>query len=232
LFLKLAHNRDLHAHGVNTGMRVLFESTNHKTMKKQLFTVVCTATACLFATGSPAQAGYIVTLTRQGSNVVASGSGAIDLTGLTFSGSASDNPGSGLFPSKAVIATGAGVPSFDGYTGLSGPTSFGNGAGTLADSGSGDVVGIDGSTGGLGVPHGYMSGAALSDSAIYHNATFSSLGVAPGTYEWTWGTGPNQNFTLQVGTVTVPESGSTLGLLLIAVSGLFGLNRFRSSVSA
>jgi hypothetical protein len=33
-----------------------------------------------------AQAGYVVDLTQQGSNVVATGSGAIDLSGLTFSG--------------------------------------------------------------------------------------------------------------------------------------------------
>ena len=34
----------------------------------------------------------------------------------------------------------------------------------------------------------------------FNNATFSSLGVTPGTYEWTWGTGlPNQNFTLIIG---------------------------------
>jgi hypothetical protein len=32
----------------------------------------------------PVQAGYIVDLTQQGSNVVATGSGSIDLTGLTF----------------------------------------------------------------------------------------------------------------------------------------------------
>ena len=33
----------------------------------------------------PAQAGYTVTLQQVGPNVVATGSGAIDLTGLTFS---------------------------------------------------------------------------------------------------------------------------------------------------
>ena len=35
----------------------------------------------------PAQAGYVVHLTQQGTDVVAKGGGAIDLTGLTFSGS-------------------------------------------------------------------------------------------------------------------------------------------------
>lgn len=33
---------------------------------------------------TPAQAGYVVDLTQHGTNVVATGSGAIDLTGLSF----------------------------------------------------------------------------------------------------------------------------------------------------
>ena len=41
----------------------------------------------------PAQAGYTVTLQQVGPDVVATGSGAIDLTGLTFSHSGSVNPG-------------------------------------------------------------------------------------------------------------------------------------------
>ena len=41
--------------------------------------------AMLIGLSAPsAQAGYVVDLTQQGSNVVASGSGAIDLTGLIF----------------------------------------------------------------------------------------------------------------------------------------------------
>ena len=47
--------------------------------------------ACLGIRQS-AQAGYIVTLQQVGPNVVATGSGAINLTGLTFSISGSINP--------------------------------------------------------------------------------------------------------------------------------------------
>ena len=47
--------------------------------------------ACLGIRQS-AQAGYIVTLQQVGPDVVATGSGAIDLTGLTFSQSGSVNP--------------------------------------------------------------------------------------------------------------------------------------------
>jgi hypothetical protein len=49
----------------------------------------------------------------------------------------------------------------------------------------------------------------------FNNATFASLGVTPGAYIWTWGIGANQNFTLQIGPATVPDS--PVGLPLIAV---------------
>ena len=55
------------------------------------------------------------------------------------------------------------------------------------------------------VPTGYVSGNALSDTATWSGRTFATLGVAPGTYVWTWGTGANQNFTLQVGTAVSPR---------------------------
>jgi len=50
----------------------------------------------------------------------------------------------------------------------------------------------------LTVPAGYVSGTALSGSATYSGETLASLGVTPGTYVWMWGTGANQNFTLQI----------------------------------
>jgi hypothetical protein len=67
----------------------------------------------------------------------------------------------------------------------------------------------------------------LSDSMTFNNATFASLGVTPGTYVWTWGTGADQNFTLQIGSVgvPVPGSGSTVSLLGCALLGLAGLRR-------
>jgi hypothetical protein len=78
------------------------------------------------------------------------------------------------------------------------------------------------------VPQGYASGAALSDSMTFNNATFASLGVTPGTYVWTWGDGANQNFTLQIGSVGVPgvpDGGSTVSLLGCALLGLAALRR-------
>jgi hypothetical protein len=61
------------------------------------------------------------------------------------------------------------------------------------------------------VPIGYVSGSALSDTSTYDNATFNSLGVTPGTYVWTWGSGANaDSFTLNIGAAVVPEPSSLL----------------------
>jgi hypothetical protein len=192
-----------------------------------MFTAV---TASLFC-DRPAQA-YTVTLEQMGSNVVANGSGPINLTGLTFSETNGVVP-AGVGGFFGIIQTGPEV-TVDRYLGFTGPTSFGNGVFTPANAGSGDLVGIRSFlTGtffpGLLVPQGYVSGAALSSSATWDNATFASLGVTPGTYEWTWGTGlPNQNFTLIIGGAGVPDGGSTVSLLGF---GLLGLAAFRRKLS-
>ena len=152
----------------------------------------------------PAQAGYTVTLQQVGPNVVATGSGPLDLTGLFLVGTGHfccENPE--IHPS-VIIRTGATSSSVDMYYRVSnGLGSFGSGSDTAASSGSGDMVGVATVVFGnrlaiLSVPTGYVSGTPLSDSATYNNATLASLGVTPGTYVWTWGTGANQNFTLQI----------------------------------
>jgi WD40 repeat protein len=154
----------------------------------------------------PAQAGYTVTLQQVGPDVVATGSGPLDLTGLYIL------PGSGLGlassaeieANSGTIVTGPTRTMNDRYTGgtLSGPMSFGSGDLTFASSGSGDRVGITFSPTSPGfmlrVPTGYVSGTALSGSAIYSGETFATLGVTPGTYVWKWGKGANQKFTLKI----------------------------------
>src|SRR6266487_5022599 len=151
-----------------------------KTQIRSLLTLVCAAAASLLITGSPAQAGYIVTLEQVGPDVVATGSGAIDLTDLTLQFHGFEL--SRVFPIKGIIVTGpTRFTSTDIYINLAtGPRNFGSGGfGRFANSGSGDLVGIFGIEGEVFVPHGYVSGTALSDSATYNNATFSSLGITP-----------------------------------------------------
>jgi hypothetical protein len=167
----------------------------------------------------PAQAGFIVTLQQVGANVVATSSGSIDTTDLSPESTSSLR--SGVIPNAGSISIG--TPSFQSvnvYIGISGPGSFGSGGGTFpSSSGSGDNVAIvDGDE--LLVSVGYVSGTPLSDMSTYDNATFASLGVTPGTYEWTWGTGANQNFTLDIEVATATPEPASLPLLVIGLAGL------------
>jgi len=173
----------------------------------------------------PVQA-FTITMEQVGSNVVANGSGAINLTGLTFDGSGSGGAAD-VFASSGGISIGATVDTTL-YNGFTGPTSFGSGGVHFANTSSGDFVSIfagfffqD-----IFLPTTYVSNAALSDSMTFNNATFASLGVIPGTYKWTWGTGlPNQNFTLIIGRAGVPDGGSTVSLLGCALLGLAAFRR-------
>jgi FG-GAP-like repeat len=151
--------------------------------KSTLATMLAIVLAWLLSV-RPAQAGYTVTLRQVGPDVVATGSGAIDLHGLTFSG------GSGLgayYTGHTIEPTSFGrFPlSSSVITVISGKFAY------IATTGTHEFV--------LRVP-GYVSGTALSGSLTYGGASLATLGVTPGTYVWTWGTGANQNFTLQIKT--------------------------------
>ena len=167
--------------------------------KLMLATTLATVLAWLLSI-SPAQAGYTVTLQQVGPDVVATGSGAIDLTGLSILGHAGTmtdiEPGNGgIFTGTSAVA--------DLYKGtINGPMSFGFGGATYTNIASGDMVAMYKIGNVVVVPTGYMSGAALSDTATWFGQTFATLHVRPGTYVWTWGTGANQSFTLQVGPPT------------------------------
>jgi hypothetical protein len=154
---------------------------------------------------------------QQGPDVVATGSGALDLTGLIINGSIQMQQ-AGMEPSGGFLFTGPAGPTFvREYLFINGPLNFGTGPLTAASSGSGDGVGIDFGVA-LYLPVTYISNEALSDTATYDNQTFSSLGVTPGTYEWTWGKGENQNFTINA--VPEPRAGLLLGAGFLVLLGL------------
>jgi hypothetical protein len=180
----------------------------------------------------PAQAAYVVDLTQVADatqplkfDVVATGSGSLDLGALNFF--FDDNDAAGVWGVSGLVAVGP--PTFISsilYTGITGPSTIGPGGIILATSGSGNLAGIDG---GLGIGGGsvivsssYVSGAPLGTSTdTWDNATFSSLGLTPGTYKWTWGSAANANadsFTVHIGTI-IPEP-STWAMILLGFAGI------------
>jgi VPDSG-CTERM motif len=200
-----------------------------KALPKKLLplTLFAIAVTSLFSV-RPVQ-GFTITMEQMGSNVVANGSGAINLTGLSFMGPGSLGPG--INPFIAYLVTGQ-TGSGSAYGGFTGPTTFGAPLFTSPNTSSGDFVGFSGSTTFpvLLVPQGYVSNTALSNSMTFNNATLASLRVTPGTYVWTWGTGlANQNFTLQIRSLgvppPVPDGGSTVSLFGFGLLGSAALRR-------
>src|SRR5262245_33791534 len=152
-----------------------------KLLRFTLFGIAVTSLFCVQLTQA-----FTVTINQVGSNVVVTGFGAFNLTGLTFAGGGFVATGS-MGPSIAVltVADGTGLSQ---YMGFSGPSSFGPGTIINASSDSGDSVSIIGAGifpgPGIFLPAGYVSGTALSGSSTYNSATFATLGVTPGRYTW------------------------------------------------
>ena len=164
-----------------------------------------------------AEAAYIVTATETGGNVLFEGSGTIDLTGTIFATTV--DQGTILIPSRQVSI---GVPALaDIYnpSSITGPASIGPGTGFANDTtNTGDLTGFSWHALEIIVPTGYTSNSRLSGSSTFAGATFSSLGLAPGVYEWTWATGATtDSFILNVGAVPIPSAVWLFG------SGLLGL---------
>jgi hypothetical protein len=146
-----------------------------------------------------ARANYIVTLTQRGSDVVKTGNGSLDLTALhSFIIGGEEGRINALVGLVVLGPTSPLNQPIAVYRGLTGPSSFGSGGFEYANSGSGSLVGVAGSAvkiNGvpvpiLGVPIGYVSGSSLRTSTdTWDDATFASLGVTPGVYTWTWGSG-------------------------------------------
>jgi hypothetical protein len=195
---------------------------------KKMVCLIITAAVQLLAIGAGAAnaSPYVLTLNQVGSNVVATGSGEIDLTGLFLFTTTSSN-GVFVYPSfdDTITGNGSGIAIYAPTTGtIKGPSSYGNGGYTSANSDSGVDVGLSGLAQQLFVPIGYVSDTALSDSATYNNTTFALLGITPGVYTWTWGTGVNQSFTLEIGQTPIP---ATLPLFATGLAGLAFCSRRR-----
>jgi PEP-CTERM motif len=190
------------------------------------------ALAALFA--SSAEAKYVVLFREVGSDVVETGSGALDLTDLTdIGGSSAVTPS--VVPNVGFFSSGAPGTQMQAYFGaVTGPSEFGAGEQTVADKSSGDGVGVFG--GGendfyINAPVGYISGAPLADTSTYLFATLASLGARPGEYVWSWGSGAHADtFTVEIGGVfptPIPEP-STWAMFLMGFAGL-GFARYRKA---
>jgi hypothetical protein len=169
-----------------------------------------------------AQAKFAATLLEVGADVVETGTGTLDLTDLDGDPVSKSNIAS-INPSSGELIAGPLLVDVDFFSGdVTGPGNFGPGGLNFADQTNGDAVFV--SPGAIYVPHGYKFGAALDDTSTYFNKTLDSLGLTPGTYAYSWGSGDHaDSFTIQIGpdggASPVPEP-STWAMMLVGFAGL------------
>ena len=155
-------------------------------------------------------ADVTLTIEEVGSDVVMSGGGTLDTSMWTYFGAG--YPPGGLITPVLEVHVGPGeddVPTSDAYAfpaNFQGPTMIGEGrAGVLADIGTGHELGlawfIRDFTAVLFVPLGYVPGEEIDGDATFLNHSFESIGLAEGSYTWTWDTadGAGDSFTVHVG---------------------------------
>ncbi len=145
--------------------------------------------------------GAIVTFSHIGANVVAQGTGTLDVASLTLVGPGTSGDS---HPPRQKLEQ-APIPQTTSTGASLGPTSFSTGEIVVALSTSGNIAGNEGAVGNyLITPDNYTSDTTLSGSATWDSTNISGLGLTPGTYTWNWGSGATADF-FEVVPASVPE---------------------------
>ena len=175
----------------------------------------------------PTSAAYIAQFLEDGSDVTFFGSGSIDTTALTLAGK-SLGTDTRLWSDREFYLFSNG---YDYYDGIIGPGNFGSGPEVNPTEWAGPSHGIYNRNERIYLPLGYISGSLLAPTtSTFAGQSFDSLGLTPGTYVWTWGSGANaDSYTLNIGLAPpVPEADVPApGALGLVGLGLFGAGVMR-----
>jgi hypothetical protein len=171
---------------------------------------VCLLAAMSFLAIPTARATYTINMQQVGTDVVATGSGSINLGGLTQAFSLTTQGVMDPSAGGLILGSNLGFVCF-AYEGAIVASPFGPGGPTPASSGSG--AGFDLGNGEIGLPIGYVSGTPVGTyTDTWSNRSFSTLGVIPGTYTTTL---PSDSIIVNI--LPEPASLSLLGLAGLAL---------------
>lgn len=172
----------------------------------------------VLAFAGAAHAEMLVIITPNGNDVVASFAGSINTTDLTAVGAA--NPGARIhsgFNLGSYVGMGVHNPALlNFHPGISGPMFFGDGASVPEFDVMGDPFGLIAGNG-VYLAQGYVSETIISGSSTYDNQSIQSLGLFPGTYVYTWGSGEAAD-SMEVRVLPEPTAAILLGLGGLAIA--------------
>jgi PEP-CTERM motif-containing protein len=187
----------------------------------------CLGLAAAALCSAPADATVTININEVGSDIVATASGSLDLTGLVSLGDFNNNGYDSIVSAYAVIEVGVPGPpeAVAVYSTLPGPSNWGSvnvSGGAAAASYAGTQFGIVNVGSGLevDVPVGYTSGSTILGTSTFLSQSFASLELVPGQYVYT---GPNDEIIVNIGPISsaVPEP-STWAMMLLGI-GAVGL---------
>ena len=180
------------------------------------------AAAALLCISSAAQSSITVKIVQSGSDVVATTSGSLDLTGSTFACECGANPY--IWGAYGYFHVGNAMGYV--YDSLTGSATFGPGDLAYASTSTGDVFGLA-SGSNFEVPIGYTSGSDINNTTTWNNQTLASLGLTSGVYAYSL---PNDTITVDIGDVgSVPEP-ATWAMMLLGFAGIGFAMRNRPKV--
>ncbi|MBL0871643.1 MAG: PEP-CTERM sorting domain-containing protein [Phycisphaerales bacterium] len=169
----------------------------------------------LLGAADRASAAVTFTIAEAGGNVVITGSGSINTTGMTS-----------LFvtgwtlPYNASDGIGVGSGPVSAYAGLTGPL-LGPGASVpVASTATGDPFGFTKFNGRFLLPQNYVSGSPLFGTASYFGQSYTSMGFVPGTYVFNLNNGTGSDTM----TVIIPAPGAAA---MLGLGGMMAVRRRR-----
>ena len=194
------------------------------------------ALAVMLLAASSAQATIMISASEVGSDVVFTLSGSVDLNSVPSSYGSQGPNNSNLLIANAgqlFFATpGSNNGLFYSLQNFSGLSNFGAGGIFIQTAtNTGSIFNFYASSAVFLLDATYTSGASLANTMTFPG-TFASLGMMPGTYEWSWSNNNvSDNLILNIGQ-SVPEGGSTLALLGLALGGvLVGARRWKPATA-
>jgi hypothetical protein len=174
------------------------------------------------------RAALIMTVVESGGNVLATASGSTDITHASIIDTTS-LAGPGLWGEFGgfirVGGPGGNIgPDTRLVVGVSGPGAWIRMDQPFIDATTSspgkDFLGARSDGNQVYLPAGYVSGTPINAFSLWAGHKLASLGLTPGSYKWTWGTGSaDESLTITV----IPEPSASL----IVIAGIVGLARRR-----